>query len=69
MPEFGGIHHLNVSVTDLERSADWYTSVLGLQRGWENPDVEGRGRKLVLLRGAGHDLRHISVNTLRLRLL
>jgi glyoxylase I family protein len=49
MPEFGGVHHLNVSITDLERSAAWYSSVLGLQRGWENPDVEGRGRKLVML--------------------
>lgn len=49
MPEFGGVHHLNVSVTDLERSANWYTAVLGLTRGWEMEDVEGRGRKLVLL--------------------
>lgn len=49
MPEFDGIHHINMSVTDLQRSADWYTSVLGLTRGWEMDDVEGRGRKVVLL--------------------
>lgn len=49
MPEFAGIHHLNVSVTDLERSAAWYRSVLGLKEGWEMEDVEGRGQKVVLL--------------------
>ena len=49
MPQFGGVHHLNVSVTDLERSGAWYIEVLGLRKGWEMEDVEGRGRKLVLL--------------------
>jgi glyoxylase I family protein len=49
MPEFGGVHHLNLSVTDLERSAAWYRDVLGLKEGWEMEDVEGRGRKVVLL--------------------
>ena len=49
MPAFGTVHHLNVSVTDLERSEAWYTNVLGLTHGWEMEDVEGRGRKVVLL--------------------
>jgi glyoxylase I family protein len=49
MPEFSDIHHLNFSVTDLERSAAWYREVLGLEQGWEMPDQEGRGRKVVLL--------------------
>jgi glyoxylase I family protein len=49
MPEFGGVHHLNLSVTNLERSAAWYRDVLGLKEGWEMEDVEGRGRKIVLL--------------------
>ena len=49
MPEFAAVHHINVSVPDLARSAAWYASVLGLEEGWEIPDVEGRGRKLVLL--------------------
>jgi glyoxylase I family protein len=49
MPEFSGVHHLNFSVTDLNRSASWYIDVLGLNKGWEMEDVEGRGRKLVLL--------------------
>jgi glyoxylase I family protein len=46
---FDGVHHLNFSVTDLERSATWYTEVLGLSPGWEMDDTEGRGRKVVLL--------------------
>jgi glyoxylase I family protein len=49
MAEFLGIHHINLSVTDLERSAAWYIEVLGLTKGWEMEDVEGRGRKFVLL--------------------
>ena len=49
MPAFLGIHHLNLSVTDLERSAAWYREVFGLQSGWEMDDVEGRGRKIILL--------------------
>jgi glyoxylase I family protein len=44
-----GVHHLNLSVTDLERSAAWYEKVLGLTRGWEMPDAEGRGQKIILL--------------------
>jgi glyoxylase I family protein len=49
MPEFGSVHHVNFSVTDLERSTSWYTGVLGLEKGWEMEDTEGRGQKVVLL--------------------
>ena len=49
MPEFTGVHHINFSVTDLQRSADWYQRVLGLKMGWEMPDTEGRGQKIALL--------------------
>lgn len=52
MPEFSGIHHVNFSVTDLERSVAWYIEVLGLTKGWEMEDVEGRGRKVALLHPA-----------------
>ena len=31
-PEFGGIHHVKLPVTDLERSARWYGDVLGARR-------------------------------------
>ena len=44
-----GIHHVNFTVTDANTSAEWYIRVLGLEAGWEMEDVEGRGRKIVLL--------------------
>jgi len=53
MPEFSVIHHLNLSVTDLARSAAWYTEALGLSHGWEMEDQEGRGGKVVLLHPTG----------------
>ena len=49
MPNFNGVHHFNLSVTDLERSTDWYMRVLGLEKGWTMEDEDGRGRKQVLL--------------------
>jgi glyoxylase I family protein len=38
---FTGIHHLELTVRDLERSVAWYTSVLGLQE-LTRADVEDR---------------------------
>lgn len=49
MPEFRGIHHVGLTVRDVERRADWYIRVLGLQWGWEVPDTDGRGHKIALL--------------------
>ena len=46
---FDGVHHLNFSVTNLERSTAWYTEVLGLTHGWDMEDTNGRGQKAVLL--------------------
>jgi glyoxylase I family protein len=47
-PPLGGIHHLALSVTDLDRSVAWYADVLGLERGFEIPDTESRGQKSIL---------------------
>lgn len=46
---FTGVHHVNFSVTDLERSTAWYMKVLGLTKGWEMSDEGGRGQKMILL--------------------
>jgi glyoxylase I family protein len=51
-PGFSVIHHVNFTVTDLRRSAAWYRDVLGLKAGWEMPDKEERGEKVVLLHPA-----------------
>jgi catechol 2,3-dioxygenase-like lactoylglutathione lyase family enzyme len=32
IPTHGGIHHLKLAVTDLERSTGWYRAVLGARR-------------------------------------
>jgi glyoxylase I family protein len=42
------VHHLGLTVTDVDRSADWYESVLGFARigGFEAPD--GARRKVFL---------------------
>jgi len=48
-PTFSSVHHVNLTVTDLETSAEWYERVLGLNPGWTMDDIEGRGRKIILL--------------------
>jgi catechol 2,3-dioxygenase-like lactoylglutathione lyase family enzyme len=32
VPRAGGLHHLSLTVTDIEASEDWYRRVLGLER-------------------------------------
>lgn len=53
MPSFQGIHHIGFSVSNLERSTEWYVRVLGFQRGPTIPDEMGRGRKQVLFHPGG----------------
>lgn len=49
MPTFTGIHHVTLTVTDLERSTGWYIRVMGFERGPEIADQDGRGEKRLLL--------------------
>jgi catechol 2,3-dioxygenase-like lactoylglutathione lyase family enzyme len=41
MPTFTGISHVDLSVTDVEASAEWYVTVLGLKR-LARQDLDGR---------------------------
>jgi glyoxylase I family protein len=51
MPEISGYHHLNLTVPDLERSAAWYTSVLGFQ---QTTELQGEGwRKVIFMQPQG----------------
>jgi glyoxylase I family protein len=51
-----GLHHLGLTVRDVERSADWYTSVLGFERVGEFAAPGGERRK-IFLRHPNFDLR------------
>ena len=43
-----GLHHLGLTVRDVERSADWYVSVLGFERVGEFVAPDGARRKVFL---------------------
>ena len=48
MPEISGIHHVSVTVTDIERSVPWYTEVLGLSKLMEEKHPNDTGYAVVL---------------------
>ena len=48
MPGIAGIHHVSVTVTDIERSVAWYGEVLGLERMMEEQHPDGGGYAVVL---------------------
>lgn len=51
-----GIHHLGLTVADVERSAGWYEEVLGFARVGQVGDATTQWRK-VFLRHEGFDIR------------
>ena len=51
-----GIHHLGLTVSDVQRSARWYEEVLGFARVGSHGDATTERRK-VFLRHAGFDIR------------
>jgi catechol 2,3-dioxygenase-like lactoylglutathione lyase family enzyme len=48
MPDLTGIHHVSVTVSDIERSAPWYSEVLGLAELMEEKHPDGAGYGVVL---------------------
>jgi glyoxylase I family protein len=48
MPEVSGIHHVSVTVTDIERSVPWYSDLLGLTKLMEEAHPDGTGYAVVL---------------------
>ena len=53
MPDFISVSHLDLSVSDAERSAQWYTEVLGLRR-LKRADLDNR--IMIVLTHDGSDL-------------
>ena len=48
MPDVSGIHHVSVTVTDIERSVPWYSDLLGLTKLMEETYPDGAGYAVVL---------------------
>ena len=49
MPDVSGIHHVSVTVTDVERSVPWFSELLGLTKLMEDhtrtAPAHGRARR------------------------
>ncbi len=49
-PTLGGLHHIGLTVSDIDVSEAWYTRVLGLTRAFVEPHHRGTGYAVVLHR-------------------
>lgn len=50
VPPLGGLHHIGLTVCDIEASEAWYTRILGLTRAFVEPHNQGKGYAVVLHR-------------------
>jgi catechol 2,3-dioxygenase-like lactoylglutathione lyase family enzyme len=48
MPDIAGIHHISITVTDIERSVPWYCDLLGLEKLMEEQHPHDDGYAIVL---------------------
>jgi catechol 2,3-dioxygenase-like lactoylglutathione lyase family enzyme len=48
MPTISAIHHISLTVSDIERSVTWYTDVLGLTKLMDETHPDGSGYAVVL---------------------
>jgi catechol 2,3-dioxygenase-like lactoylglutathione lyase family enzyme len=56
VPALGGIHHIGLTVSDIEASEAWYTHVLGLTRAFVEPHNGGGTGSAVVLHRPGSPL-------------
>lgn len=50
LPRVAGLHHLGITVRDINASEAWYTQVLGLDRVFVEPHPTGGGYAVVMTR-------------------
>ena len=55
-PGLGGLHHIGLTVSDIEASEGWYTRVLGLERAFTEPHHGGGTGYAVVLHRPGSPL-------------
>lgn len=48
MPDISAIHHVSVTVTDMDRSIAWYKELLGFEQLLEEKHPDGAGTGIVL---------------------
>ena len=48
MPEIASIHHVSLTVTDIDRSVAWYKDVLGLTELMKEDHPDGNGHAIVV---------------------
>jgi catechol 2,3-dioxygenase-like lactoylglutathione lyase family enzyme len=56
VPTMGGLHHIGLTVTDIEASEAWYTRVLGLTRLFVEPHFGGGTGYAVVMHRPGSPL-------------
>jgi glyoxylase I family protein len=49
-PALSGVHHLGLTVRDIDDSEKWYSAVLGLVRAFVEPHPTGGGHTVVMTR-------------------
>ena len=52
MPDFTGVHHLALTVSDLDRAERWYCDVLGLQKLVDMPESDEHRISLLIHPGS-----------------
>jgi glyoxylase I family protein len=62
MATITGLHHLSLTVRDVAKSVEFYTSIFGFVPVLELPDTEGRGLKKILAHPESRTILGLSVH-------